>query len=265
MTIKKLIFLNTIFIILLLTGAGILAMMEMTRETPPVKLKTKPKYVELEWPKEDQLAGKSLSTEFDGIDISVHQGRILWDELSKASHKPKFIFVRALGKDARRDYAYHHNIEMSRKLHIPVGSYIFFTMALSVQQQFHDFMEMVDLPLQDLRPVIDVEDQSITPQNATHLKDSVRHLAQLLEAEFGAKPIIYSNQRHYRKHLMPEFNNYPLWMAHYSHEPNIPGIRPILWQRSETGHVQGIWTYVDLDSFINGADITALTLPKRKK
>lgn len=264
MSLKQLIILNTSFITALLIGIGTLTIWEMTREVPPRALKTQPKYGEITWPKEDKLAGKEYSDNFDGIDISVFQGRIFWEELSNATHKPKFIFVRALGKDAKRDTAYHHNIDMCRKYRIPVGSYIFFTMALSVERQLHDFLDVVDIPLQDLRPVIDVEDQSITNQNHIHLKDSVMRLAKLLEKEFGAKPIIYSNQRHYKKHLMPEFNNYPLWMAHYSHEPNIPGVRPILWQRSETGHVHGIWTYVDLDSFINGADITALMLPKRK-
>ena len=265
MTIKKVVYLNTIFIILLLTIAGVLVIWEMTREVAPPHLKSKPKYEELTWPKEDALANKEFSEFFDGIDISVHQGRIFWDSLSQAKNKPKFIFVRAYGKDGRRDEAYHYNIEMSRKYHIPVGSYIFFTMALTVQSQFNDFLEIVDMPLQDLRPVIDVEALSTTSQNIIHLKDSVMRLAKLIEQEIGVKPIIYSNQRYYKKHLAPDFNDYPLWIAHYSHEPSLPEIRPILWQRSERGHVKGIWTYVDLDNFINGANLSSILLPKKER
>ena len=205
MSIKKVMYINTIFIVLLLTGAGLLVLWEMTREVAPPQLKEKPRYVELTWPKEDMLAGKEYSEFFDGIDISVHQGRIFWDELSQSNHKPRFIYVRAFGKDAKPDYAYHHNIEMSRKHQIPVGSYIFFTMALSVDSQFHDFQKIVDLPLQDLRPVIDVESLSTTPSNIEHLKDSVMRLAKLIEQETGAKPVIYSNQRYYKKYLAPAF------------------------------------------------------------
>ena len=244
MSVKKVIYINTIFIILLLTVAGLLVLWEMTRETAPTHLKTKPKHVEITWPKEDKLVGKAYSDFFE--------------------HKPRFIYVRAYGKDGRRDDAYHYNIEMSRKHHIPVGSYIFFTMALSVDSQFHDFVEMVDLPLQDLLPVIDVEELSTTEQNKVHLKDSVMRLAKLIEQEIGAKPVIYSNQGYYKKHLAPTFNDYPLWIAHYSHEPDHPEIRPILWQRSERGHVKGIWTYVDLDNFINGANLTSILLPKKR-
>ena len=265
MSIKKVMYINTIFIVLLLTGAGLLVLWEMTREVAPPQLKEKPRYVELTWPKEDMLAGKEYSEFFDGIDISVHQGRIFWDELSQSNHKPRFIYVRAFGKDAKPDYAYHHNIEMSRKHQIPVGSYIFFTMALSVDSQFHDFQKIVDLPLQDLRPVIDVESLSTTPSNIEHLKDSVMRLAKLIEQETGAKPVIYSNQRYYKKHLAPAFNDYPLWIAHYSHEPDHPEICPILWQRSERGHVHGIWTHVDLDNFINGANLTSILLPKKRE
>ncbi len=264
MSVKKVIYINTIFIILLLTVAGLFVLWEMTRETAPTHLKTKPKHIELTWPKEDKLAGKAYSDFFDGIDISIHQGRIFWDSLAQAEHKPRFIYVRTYGKDGRRDDAYHHNIEMSRKHNIPVGSYIFFTMALSVESQFRDFVEMVDLPLQDLRPVIDVEELSTTEQNKVHLKDSVLRLAKLIEQETGAKPIIYSNQRYYQKNLAPTFNDYPLWIAHYSHEPSLQEIRPIIWQRSEKGHVKGIWTYVDLDNFINGANLTSILLTKKR-
>ena len=265
MTIKKVVYLNTIFIILILTIAGVLVIWEMTREVAPPYLKDKPRHVVPAWPKEDMLANTEFSDFFDGIDISEHQGRIFWDSLSMAKHKPKFIFVRAFGKDSRRDQTYHYNIEMSRKYNIPVGTYIFFTMALSVQSQFNDFLEIVDMPLQDLRPVIDVESLSTTPYNIVHLKDSVLRLAQLIEEEIGAKPIIYSNQGYYKKHLAPTFNDYPLWIAHYSHEPDHPEIRPIMWQRSERGHVQGIWTYVDLDNFINGANLSSIMLPKKER
>ena len=195
MTIKKVVYLNTIFIILILTIAGVLVIWEMTREVAPPYLKDKPRHVVPAWPKEDMLANTDFSDFFDGIDISEHQGRIFWDSLSMAKHKSL----------------------------------------------------------------------STTPYNIVHLKDSVLRLAQLIEEEIGAKPIIYSNQGYYKKHLAPTFNDYPLWIAHYSHEPDHPEIRPIIWQRSERGHVQGIWTYVDLDNFINGANLSSLMLPKKER
>ena len=115
MSLKKVLYINTAFVILLLTIAGILVIWEMTSEVAPPYLKDKPRHVVPAWPKENMLANTEFSQFFDGIDISIHQGRIFWDSLSQAQHKPKFVFVRAFGKDGKRDDAYHYNID------IPVG------------------------------------------------------------------------------------------------------------------------------------------------
>ena len=71
----------------------------------------------------------------------------------------------------------------------------------------------------------------------------------------------YSNQNFYRKYLWPEFNRYPLWIANYSRVPVVKDTRPVLWQRGDTGHVHGIWTYVDIDQFINGGSLQDLLIP----
>ena len=60
----------------------------------------------------------------------------------------------------------------------------------------------------------------------------------------------------YEKYLGSEFNDYPLWVAHYD-EPEKPRIERewLFWQHSESGHVNGIATKVDFSVF-NG-DSTA--------
>ena len=61
MSIKKVLYINTAFIILLLTVAGVFVIWEMTREVAPQNLKEKPRYVEQTWPEEDLLADKEYS------------------------------------------------------------------------------------------------------------------------------------------------------------------------------------------------------------
>lgn len=216
---------------------------------------------EMDWPEQDMLAGKEYSGLFDGLDISRYQGRIQWEELKGGNEQLKFLYVRVFGRDMNMDEVYHINVKHAREHSIPVGTYMFFTMRQSAKEQFRVFRETVRRDLQDLIPVIDVEDQSIDG-DATHLRDSVMLIARLMEQEYGAKPMIYSNQNHYRKHLSPEFDSYPLWIANYSREPCVGGARPVLWQCSETGHVRGIWTYVDLDRFVNGATLNRIMLPR---
>lgn len=216
---------------------------------------------EMNWPEEDMMAGKEYSVQFDGIDISRYQGRIHWDELKNGNRQLQFVYVRVFGRDMNMDEMYHIDVKHARDYQIPVGTYMFFTMSLSAKEQFRVFNETVKKEKQDLIPVIDVEDQSINC-DATHIKDSVMLIARLIEQEYGVKPMIYSNQNHYKKYLAPEFDSYPLWIANYSREPRVGDARPVLWQYSETGHVYGVWTYVDLDKFVNGATLERIKIRK---
>lgn len=210
-----------------------------------------------EWPQTDLKAGEPFSTGYQGVDISQYQGRIFWDTLKKQNPELQFVYLRAVGK-YNKDVNYVHNLNQARQLGIKVGSYHFFNMAVPVARQMADFSRMVISELQDLRPVLDVEDQSLCDGDTTHLVDSVKKMAVLMEEHYHCKPVIYTNQNFYNDYLAPHFNDYPLWIANYSNKPIVNGANPILWQKSETGHVRGIWTDVDLDQFINGGTLRDL-------
>lgn len=212
------------------------------------------------WPDSDRNEGKPFTTGFDGIDISAHQGRIRWDSLEKAKPWLHIIYVRARGRKVQ-DSLYGYNMKQAHSRGFKVGSYHFFNMNFPVEEQYRMFTRMTDHEHQDLRPVIDVEQLSLADEGNEHLKDSVMRFARLLEKHFGCRPVIYSNQNFYRKYLWPEFNRYPLWIANYSRVPVVKDTRPVLWQRGDTGHVHGIWTYVDIDQFINGGSLQDLLIP----
>lgn len=75
-----------------------------------------------EWPTRDLTSG-SYSSDYDGIDISKHQGRIHWDELSQVK-RLQFIFIKATEGADIKDPNYDKNIKQARKHGIPVGSYL---------------------------------------------------------------------------------------------------------------------------------------------
>ncbi len=210
-----------------------------------------------EWPEKDLKAGEPFSVGFQGVDVSQYQGRIFWDTLKAKNPELQFVYLRAVGKN-NKDVNYAHNLEMAHQKGIKVGSYHFFNMAVPVQRQMDDFTSMVKLKQQDLRPVFDVEDQSLCNGDTTHLIDSVKKMVLLMERHYQCKPVIYTNQNFYNDYLAPHFNDYPLWIANYSNPPIVKGAKPILWQKSETGHVRGIWTDVDLDQFVNGGSLRDL-------
>jgi len=63
-------------------------------------------------------------------------------------------------------------------------------------------------------------------------------------------PIIYTNADFYRKYLNDEFEQYPLWVAHYLQKDHPRVSRDWnFWQHNESGRVNGILTRVDFDVF----------------
>jgi len=192
-----------------------------------------------EWPTRDLTSG-SYSGDYDGIDISKHQGRIHWDELSQVK-KLQFIFIKATEGADIKDPSYDKNINQARKHGIPVGSYHFLSKA-PAPLQFENFRNVVDKDKQDLLPVIDAEDEEI--------QSSLKTLCHLFKAYYGHTPIIYCSESYYKDYLAPDFNGYYLWIASYNHEPVLPGAPHYdIWQFHRHGRVPGIWNWVDLNKF----------------
>lgn len=234
----------------------------------PSAIKKRPKIFEdITWPTHDTHANAPFDTDMDGIDISCHQGRIMWEDMKQSSNRPKFIYTRVMRKGGGYDECYDNNILGAHQAGIPVGSYVFYSHEVSATEHFNRFTYMVDPDEQDLIPMIDIEEASISTGGTKHLRDSVLMLAHLLEQYYGKKPVIYSNQRFYEKHLKHLFDHYPLWIANYSRQPSLSTASHsiYLWQRSESGHVQGVWTSVDIDCFVNGHTVDELMLHDKKK
>lgn len=64
----------------------------------------------------DRLAGKAYSKgNYDGIDVSRHQGVIKCKEVAK-DKKIKFVYIWATMGKAHLDDFYRHNVKMARQL-----------------------------------------------------------------------------------------------------------------------------------------------------
>ena len=205
--------------------------------------------------------------QFDGIDISKHQGNINWEELKK-NPKIKFVYIKATEGSNHVDSRYKENIKNARKHGFKVGSYHFFTDLSSAQQQFQNFITTAKREEQDLLPVIDVEKcRKWTPQQ---LRDSIKVFADLIEDYYGCKPLIYTFETFYNKYLGKAFAKYPIFIAKYpkgNEKPNINGVNWILWQFSESGQFKGVKdNLVDMSRFNEGYGLRdILYVPSKHK
>ena len=194
--------------------------------------------------------------QFDGIDVSKHQGVIDWEELKK-NQKIQFVYIKATEGSNYVDPRYRQNINNARKHGFKVGSYHYFTDLSGARTQFQNFINTVKRDEQDLIPVIDVEKRDRwTPQQ---LRDSVKVFADLLEDYYGCKPIIYTFETFFNKNLGKAFEKYPIFIAKYpkgQEQPNINGIKWILWQFSESGKFRGVKdNLVDMSRFNKGCSL----------
>ena len=207
-------------------------------------------------PKPKKTPVDPSKVQFDGIDVSKHQGNINWEELKKNT-KIKFVYIKATEGSNYVDPKYKENIRNARKHGFKVGSYHYFTDLSSARMQFQNFIQNTNRDEQDLLPVIDVEKRNKwSPQQ---LRDSVKVFADLIEDYYGCKPLIYTFETFFNKNLGKAFDKYPIFIAKYpkgQEEPNINGVKWVLWQFSECGRFKGVKdNLVDMSRFNKGYTI----------
>ena len=100
----------------------------------------------------------------------------------------------------------------------------------------------------DLPPVLDVEEAM--GLGIETIRAGVKTWLRQIESHYGVRPIIYTNIAFYETYLGSEFDEYPLWIAHYWQQ-NRPRISRnwLFWQHSEDGRVNGIRSSVDFNVF----------------
>ena len=211
------------------------------------------------WPYKDLTSGP-FSKDYDGIDISRHQGRIHWDVLRHNSDID-FIYIKATEGKKTIDPLYHKNVEKAHEAGFMVGAYHFLHKRSTGKAQFEHFLRVTkDSPL-DLLPVVDVEDDGMRGKSRKEIQTILRDFLVAAKAHYGKSPIIYCNENYYNRYLSPEFDSYYLYIASYSHKPVLEGKpRYDIWQFSERGRVRGIWNWVDLNRFAPGRSVDDIKL-----
>ena len=104
-----------------------------------------------------------------GIDISHHQGKIDWAKVNNwEGHKINFVYIKATEGATFIDHMYESNIKGARENGFLIGSYHYFRTTSSPEKQFNNFITVVDKDLQDLIPLIDVEERKYWNSKTFH-------------------------------------------------------------------------------------------------
>ncbi len=186
-----------------------------------------------------------------GIDVSRYQQMIAWDAVKEMKVKKiqiGFTFIKATEGLGNIDPQFKRNWKKSREAGIIRGAYHFFIASKDGKSQAKNFIDKVDLEPGDLPPVLDVEQLNGT--SSANLKKEIKAWLDVVEFNYGVKPIIYTNVDFYKQYLGSDFDKYILWAAHY-YEYQQPRITRnwAFWQHSDEGRVNGILSKVDFNVF----------------
>ena len=203
-----------------------------------------------------------------GLDVSRHQGSWNWENLALYADKkgevytagakagselqpPFFVIMKATEGSDMVDPKYLGNVEQARAGRLIKGAYHFMTTLSEIDTQIENFIRNAVVDKGDFPPVLDIE----TPHSRVKEigEDNIRKMAlkwlQAIEAHYGVKPVIYTNDRFRKEYLnTPEFKNYDFWMARYSKKGPESG-EWLLWQFTQTGRPRGISGSVDINVF----------------
>lgn len=199
-----------------------------------------------------------------GIDVSRYQRTIAWEEVRAMKVEDiqlGFVFIKATEGIGNLDPEFKRNWKKSRSNGLVRGAYHFFIGSKDGKMQAENFIKRVELESGDLPPVLDVEQLNGT--SSTLLKKELKEWLDVVENYYNVKPIIYTNIDFYKRHLGKEFDDYPLWVAHYYQERQ-PRIDRgwVFWQHNDAGNVNGITSKVDFNVFEgDSADFRSLLVP----
>jgi len=200
----------------------------------------------------------------DGIDVSSNQGYISWPEVYNAGYS--FAFARASWGDENPptliDDYFETNMVNGHAAGMLIGAYHFaYPEYTDPVSEAHHFLNVAGDYLIEgyLRPVLDLEDDPGFDSypyrlGKEALSNWVHEWMNTVKNETGIEPIIYTSSDYANNYLNISINQYDLWIAHWTYNPNNPPNTGIwedwdFWQYSDQGSVPGVSGYVDLDLF----------------
>ena len=201
------------------------------------------------------------SYEIHGIDVSKYQSFIDWPSVKEMKVNDvhiSFAFIKATEGLGNVDKQFKRNWQKAAEAGMIRGAYHFFLATKSGKIQAKNFISNVQLRPGDLPPVLDIEQlYGVKPEK---MRKEVQDWLTIVEDYYKVRPIIYTYVNFYSRFLQGEFDDYPLWAAHYL-EKDKPRITRSwsFWQHNEGGRVNGITKPVDFNVFNgDGSDFESL-------
>ena len=194
-----------------------------------------------------------------GVDVSSYQAEIDMNKLKEQNIE--FIYIKATEGSTFQDDRFAENWENAAKAELLSGAYHFFSYDSEGRTQAENFIKAVGTDLKGrLLPVVDVEYYGDKEENPPEKEDVIRELRiylEILEDEYGVKPLIYTRSDIYDKYLKGEFDEYKKWMSSL--------YTPLSWNYKDDWY---IWQYLNrgkLEGYTGGEVYIDLNVLNKEK
>lgn len=195
----------------------------------------------------------------EGIDVSHYQGEIDWQAVVKNT-PISYAYLKATEGATLVDDTYQRNLREARQAGLMVGSYHFYRPNTNWREQLKNLTENVNPKEQDLVPIIDIEHKG----NVSDKKfiEDLRAFLEEVRKYYGAKPLLYTFQNFYNKHLAGAFPDHHWMIAKY--KTDMPQLtdnqRYIIWQYTAKGRITGIKGNVDRSRLMDGFQLSQIAM-----
>ena len=203
-----------------------------------------------------------------GVDVSEYQDKIDMKRLSEQNID--FVYIRATEGSSYQDACFRENWKNAHECGLLAGAYHFFSFDSSGETQARNYIETVGELEGDLIPVVDFEYYGDKEKNRPDKEKVLRELhifLEILEKEYGVKPMIYTLKNIYSVYLDDEVDGYPLWVRNVFYPASFDGWGDyVIWQYLDTAQLDGYSggeKYIDMDVLADGMTLEKITLHKQ--
>lgn len=164
-----------------------------------------------------------MAERIKGIDISIYQKGISFEEIKKAG--VKFAIIRA-GCGKNKDSLLDEFVSECEKHGIKYGFY-WYSLALTVERAKEEAESCISVIKQyapDYPVYFDIEDKSQIGQLTTRIRTDMCHAFCDKIRKAGYTAGVYANPSWFNNYLYKKelVDEYEIWLAHWTEDPNVP-------------------------------------------
>ncbi|MBO4380506.1 MAG: hypothetical protein J5784_05850 [Muribaculaceae bacterium] len=183
-----------------------------------------------------------------GVDVSSHNHDIDFARL--VDDGVEFVYIKSTEGGSYKDVNFNRNYRLATKANLKVGVYHFFRFETDGEMQALNILHSIRGKKLDLPVAIDVEEWTNRSElPTTQIVERLNALIDYLKGH-GYEVIIYTNLKGYFRFYRDRLEHCPLWLCSFRNPPiDDNRVKPLFWQYSHLGSVDGASGFIDLDTF----------------